>query len=415
MEILLIDRSAEGQSALAHRVDGFDSLDQETLDLHVRLAGLQDYRQKLTGAEVLVLGPELGGEARTVARIARDTDPRIHIVMIVTDEDYSSGVFRVAHVERVRKVLPASSSSMDLLQELISIQESFREDGKLRDGKVAVFTQAKGGVGTTTICAALSEACHNACRKTLAWDLDIETRDLCRGLTVGGVQSAILSTWIKGSTQITKQSLKDAVVPLSEYLSVLMPPASFAAAIDLVGHPDCYHMADRLLSLARCTFDNIIIDTAGRVGPASGALMRAADVIVVVIDDSLLGMTAVSAFAESMTSFLDGSIPIRFLCSGTHLSKEEIREAIDPSHSFSAESWMLDPIPADSAGQSWPGSHKTLYSLGRRSTRGALDRLAAQLRLTVPESTLLGIEQPPASGSRFSFGRQRSLDRAAAA
>ena len=391
MELLLVDRTAEGQSSLANRVGKFDYLDQETLDLHVRLSGIQDYKQKLPGTEALVLGPELGGEARTVARIARETIPNIHIIMIVSEEDYSSGVFRVAHVERVRKVLPASSSPLDLLQELISIQESFREDGKLRHGKVIVFTQAKGGVGTTTICGALSEVCHNAHKKTLAWDLDIETRDLCRGLTVSGIQSAVVSSWIKGSMELTKQSFKEAVIPVTDYLSVLMPPSSLAASIDMVGNPDCYNLADRILSLARCSYDNIIVDTAGRVGPAAGAIMRAADAIVVVVDDSLLGMTAVAAFIDSMTGFLQSSVPIRFLCSGTHLSKDEIRQAIDPSHTFESDSWQLEPVPVDSAGQKWPGSHKTLYSLGRRSTRSAFDRLAVQLGLTVSDSKIVDI------------------------
>ena len=113
--------------------------------------------------------------------------------MFVSDREYGGGAFRSAHSVGVRKVFPDSASSLDLLQELVGIHADFRKDGRTFEGRVVVIVHAKGGVGATSIAAALGEVCSDAQRRTLLWDLDVETKDLSRALAASGPEAKIVS------------------------------------------------------------------------------------------------------------------------------------------------------------------------------------------------------------------------------
>src|SRR5690606_20167050 len=108
-----------------------------------------------------------------------------------------------------RKVLIDGSSPLDLLQELVGIYSDFRKQGKIREGKVIVVAHAKGGTGATTIAAALAQVCDVYRRQTLLWDLDVETRDLSRSLAVGGVTAQVVSSWVNGTREISRDSLTE--------------------------------------------------------------------------------------------------------------------------------------------------------------------------------------------------------------
>ncbi len=93
--------------------------------------------------------------------------------MFASERDYLEGAFRLTRTLRIRKVLPETCSMFDLLQELVAIDGEFRASGRVQAGTLVAFAQAKGGVGATSICAALGELCSVRQRKTLLWDLDI--------------------------------------------------------------------------------------------------------------------------------------------------------------------------------------------------------------------------------------------------
>jgi Ni,Fe-hydrogenase III small subunit len=252
MRVLIVDKTAEGQALVARRIEAFNQSDVEMLDLRVKLVLDKDYQSQIHDADVLILGSGLGESASQIARSALSQMPWLHVVMFVTDEAYSGGAFRVAHAAGVRKVLPDTSSSpLDLLQELVAIYAEFRREGRVREARVVVVSHAKGGTGATSICAALAEVCSVYRRRTLLWDLDVETRDLCRSLTVNGAEAKVVSSWVNGTREITRDSICDALIPVSQDVSVLMPPDSMAEAMDLVCHTDGMAICNRVLELAR--------------------------------------------------------------------------------------------------------------------------------------------------------------------
>jgi cellulose biosynthesis protein BcsQ len=384
MRLLIVDNTTEAQAMVARRIESFNQSDVETLDLRVKLVGEKDYADRLSEAEVLVLGSGLGEKATGIARNAKVMVPWIHIVMFVSNEAYSGGAFRAAHFVGVRKVLPDSASPLDFLQELVAIHAEFRREGRTREGRVVVVTHAKGGVGATSIAGALAEVCSVYHRRTMLWDLDVETRDLCRSLTVNGIEAKVVSAWINGTRELTRDSLKEALIPISSDVSVLMPPDSLAESMDLVCHTDGMGIAQRIIELSRVMHDAIIVDTAGRMGPATGALMRIADVVVIVIDDTILGLTAVDLFVSYVKSLVGDTDRIVFLVnpySGSLLGIPQIAAELEPAHHLGELPWRLPPVPNDPKAAMWPGTGRTLYSLGQRSTRLALEHIAKEIGL----------------------------------
>jgi len=310
--------------------------------------------------------------------------PWLHIIMFVTDEAYGGGAFRAAHSVGVRKVFPDSASPLDFLQELVAIHAEFRREGRTREGKVVAITHAKGGVGATSIAAALAEVCSVYHRRTMLWDLDVETRDLSRSLTVNGVEAKVVSAWVNGQREISRESLKDALIPISSDVSVLMPPDRMAESMDLVCHTDGMQIVQRIVELSRVLFDVIIVDTGGRMGPATGTLLRLADVVVVVIDDTILGLTAVDLYLTFVKTLVGGSDRIVFLVnpySGALLGVPQIAAELEPAHRLGEAPWRLPPVPNDPKAALWPGSGRTLYSMGQKQTRAVLEKIAREIGL----------------------------------
>lgn len=384
MKLLIIDASTEAQAFCAKRIEAFNQSDIEMLDLKVKLVNDRDYVDRLNEADVIVLGSGLGERATTIARHCNSIAPWIHIIMFVTDEVYGGGAFRAAHSVGVRKVFPDSADPLDFLQDLIAIHAEFRREGRTREGRVIAVTHAKGGVGATSIAAALAEVCSVYNRRTMLWDLDVETRDLSRALTVNGIEAKVVSAWVNGTLEISRDSLKDALIPISSDVSVLMPPDRMAESMDLVCHTDGMGLVQRILELSRVLFDSIIIDTSGRMGPATGALLRGADVVLIVVDDTILGLTAVDLYLSFVKTLVGSTDRIVFLVnpySGSMLGVEQIAAELEPAHRLGDAPWRLPPIPNDPKGALWPGSGRTLYSMGQKQTRLVLERIAKELGL----------------------------------
>ena len=394
MKLLIVDVSTETQAFCAKRIESFNRSDMEMLDLKVKLVAERDFAERVPEADVLVVGSGMGERGVALARQAHSIAPWVQIILFVADGIYGGSAFRAAHSVGVRKVFPDSSSPLDFLQELVAIHGEFRKEGRTHEGKVVVVLHAKGGVGATSITAALAEVCSVYNRRAMLWDLDVETRDLSRSLTVNGAEAKVVSAWVNGQRDITRESLRDALIPISSDVSVLMPPDKFAESMDLVCHADGMAIAQRIMELSRALFDVVLIDTGGRMGPATGALIRGADTVLIVIDDTILGLTAVDLYLTFLKTLLGSSERIMFLVnpySGAPMGIEQIAAELEPAHRLGDGPWRLPAIPNDPKAALWPGSGRTLYSMGQKSTRQVLERVAREIGL-------LGGSEPKSTG-----------------
>ena len=389
MKLLIIDVSTEAQARCAKKIEPFNRTDVEMLDLKIKLANENTYKEILNGADVAILGAGLDESAIVIAREIASACPWMNIIMFVKDELYGGSSFRSAHSVGVRKVFSDNASPLDFLQELVAIHSEFRKEGRAREGIVIAVNHAKGGVGATTICAALAEVCAVYNKRTLLWDLDVETRDLSRSLTASGVEAKVVTSWVNGSREISRESLKDALLPISNDVSILIPPDCMAESMDLVCHTDSIQLCSRILELARVLFDVIIVDTGGRMGPATGAVVRNSDKTLIVIDDTILGLTAVDLYLNFVKSLIGSPDRLNFLVNqytGNLLSKEQMEAELEPIHKLGHDVWSLDPVYMDPKASLWSASGRTLYSLGNRNTRFSLERLAVNLGIAAQRS-----------------------------
>ncbi len=414
MKLLIVDITTEAQAFCAKRIELFSKSDIEMLDLRVKLVNDRDFLERISEADVVILGASLGERATVIARQAKAAAPWIQIVLFVSDSAYGGGAFRSAHSVGVRKVFPDSAAPLDLLQELVAIHTEFRKEGRTREGRIVAVAHAKGGVGATSIAAALGEVCSTYGRGTLLWDLDVETRDLSRSLTVNGAEAKIVSSWVNGSQDITRESMKEAAIPISKEVSVLMPPDRMAESMDLVCHTDGMGIVQRIVDRARLMYDVVIADTGGRMGPATGGLLRSADVVLIVIDDTILGLTAVDLYLSFVKTLLGGTDKVLFLVnpySGDLLGLPQIKAELESIHSLGDASWRLPPIPNDPKAALWPGSGRTLFSKGQKATREALEEVARQLGVVESPERYSGSQESSGgnmrrpSGSSGWFGR----------
>ena len=384
MKLLILDNTMEAQTMCAKRIEYFSQRDIEMLDLQVHLVNESEFLDKLPETDVLVIGSGVGEHAIALVRQALAKVSWLNIIMFVKDSEYGGGIFRSAHSWGVRKVFADSATPLDFLQELVAIHTEFRQEGRAREGCLVAVTHAKGGVGATSVAAALAEVCSVYHRRTMLWDMDVETRDLSRALTVIGSEAKIVSNWVNGSQEITRQSLIDALIPISGDVSVLMPPDKLAESMDLICHTDGMGIVQRVAELSKVLFDVIIIDTAGRMGPAAGAIMRAADIVLIVIDDTILGLTAVDLYLNLVKSLVGGTESIVFLVnpySGSSLGVDQIAKELEPAHNLGAAPWRLPELSNDPRAALWPGSGRTLYSMGQKSTRNTFEAIAKELGL----------------------------------
>ena len=401
MKLLIVDISTEAQAFCAKRIEAFSRSDMEMLDLKVKLVAEKDFADRVPEADVIVIGSGVGERGVALARQANTIAPWVQIVLFVADSAYGGSAFRAAHSVGVRKVFPDSASPLDFLQELVAIHGEFRKEGRTHEGRVVVVIHAKGGVGATSITAALAEVCSVYNRRTMLWDLDVETRDLSRSLTVNGAEAKVVSAWVNGQRDISRESLRDALIPISSDVSVLMPPDKFAESMDLVCHADGMAIAQRIMELSRALFDVVLVDTGGRMGPATGALIRGADVVLIVIDDTILGLTAVDLYLTFIKTLVGSSERICFLVnpySGAVMGIEQIAAELEPAHRLGEAPWRLPAIPNDPKAALWPGSGRTLYSMGQKSTRQVLERVAKELGIlgnSAPANTSRGASPGP--------------------
>lgn len=420
MKLLILDSTTEGQAFCAKRIESFNESDREMLDLKVKLVGEREYVDRVEEADVLVIGSGLGEKAIAMARHANSIVPWLHIIMFVSDEAYRGDAFRAAHSVGVRKVFPDSATPLDFLQELVAIHAEFRREGRTREGRVIVVAHAKGGVGATSLAAALGEVCSVHHRRTMLWDLDVETRDLSRALTVNGVEAKVVSAWVNGSREVSRDSLRDALISISGDVSVLMPPDRMAESIDLMCHTDSIAIVQRITEISRLLYDVVLIDTGGRMGPATGALLRFADAVLLVIDDTVLGLTAVDLYLTFLKTLVGDMERLLFVVnpySGGLLGVSQIAAELEPAHNLGERPWRLPPMPYDAKASVWPGSGRTLYSMGQRQTRTALEKIAREIGILDSGMKALPAAgtQPsqPAGGGLLSrlFRRGESADR----
>ena len=154
--------------------------------------------------------------------------------------------------------LPFSQSTMAEALVRASARRPATRAPKKASGRLLVFLGAKGGDGATTLACNFAVAiAKESGQSTLLIDLDLPLGDA--GLSLGVVAEYSTINALQNSARLDTSFLSKLLVKHSSGVSVLAAPGKFPtydASTDAI---------DRLVSVARQDFENVVVDMGSRL------------------------------------------------------------------------------------------------------------------------------------------------------
>jgi Flp pilus assembly CpaE family ATPase len=154
---------------------------------------------------------------------------------------------------------------------------------KKTGGRLLVFLGAKGGDGVTTLaCNFAVSLAQESGQSTLLIDLDLPLGDAALNLGVVAEYSTINA--LQNSSRMDSSFLSRLLVKHSSGVSVLAAPGKFPQ------YEASNEAIDRLISVARQDFDNVVIDMGSRLDLMGTSLFKDGSTVYLVIQAGIAGL-----------------------------------------------------------------------------------------------------------------------------
>ncbi len=179
--------------------------------------------------------------------------------------------------------LPFSQSTMAEALVRASARRPATRAPKKASGRLLVFLGAKGGDGATTLACNFAVAiAKESGQSTLLIDLDLPLGDA--GLSLGVVAEYSTINALQNSARLDTSFLSKLLVKHSSGVSVLAAPGKFPtydASTDAI---------DRLVSVARQDFENVVVDMGSRLDLMGTSLFKDNSTVFLVIQAGIAGL-----------------------------------------------------------------------------------------------------------------------------
>jgi len=276
---------------------------------------------------------------------------------------------------------------------LIDCEASTDSGGQGKGRAIIGICHLKGGVGATTITAALAACWARHGLSVAALDFDDVNPQLTAWGRVGLVQRTV-----------TAELLRQGEVPAQRVNELVNPVEGFEGRLVIVGQPEAYNegfhfkanvldgspsaseFVRSLIDVLKDEFDAIIIDMGRSWGIASfAALPLCQQVILVTDDDGMSVRRTLDCFARLRKESDD---PEEFDLSrwslilngytGQLISPKEIALEIQEMDLFSAQS-SLYTVPFSEKGRQWGAPGQSFYDAAEPKTQHIIRRIACNL------------------------------------
>jgi pilus assembly protein CpaE len=265
-------------------------------DLHPVIHHAEDIRQAIEAARsrrpqlALV---EMGADVRPLAAFAEELavlSPETTVAAVFRPDGFEADVSESAILIQairagVKDFLRRPVSSSELAELLRRIQRSsIREAGHI--GKIVSFVSNKGGVGKSTM--AVNAACGLAVRhpqRVLLVDASLQM-GVCASL-LNLTPTASLTDIVREADRLDETLIGQLATPHSSGLHLLAAPANAVEASDIDDE-----VLSRILTLARRTYEFVLVDTFPMLDRAMVAVLDLSDRAYVVLENvvpTLLG------------------------------------------------------------------------------------------------------------------------------
>lgn len=330
--------------------------------------------------DIFIVGPELvRADILEVSRL-RALYPQTTIFVAV-DDDLSS----LSSIEQLARlgaddVLLSHMAAEDFVRKLVLLS---RKRPIESHGSLIVVDGAKGGVGVTTVTAAIGEALAVQGHSVALIDGDFESQDLSRFLQSRPFINENLRLLLDEQRPVTKEFVDHCTVRMwaeLPNLSVVPPPPE----ADDLWAPSTRQarIFTQFLEILQNSNRYIVVDLAALRGLFRDVLYRAADTLLCVVNNDPASLFASldrverirrGAGAEARLSLVEnGSF-------GIGVSNDLLRTEFARAAHLDDSSWMPCTIPFCTKGAAWPASGGTLLSVASGKTAKSLQKIVAAL------------------------------------
>ena len=331
--------------------------------------------------DLCILGPALLEEDLTCIRKIREVIKKVPLLACTSPRLES-----LAHVEQLARLgvndtISMQDVSLTFLRKLILLSRNKKEE---RKAKLVVVESGKGGVGVTTVAAALGELSSLYGNKTVLIDLDFETQDLTRFLQAPPFVNENFQLILEGSRPLCDEAVEQCLCQVWEddpsLFHIAPPPES---ELLYASDSKTVRLFLAFLEFLDERFECIVIDSGCMRGALQKTLHRVADEVVFILNNDPATLYAsVDRFRKVQeNTSSSGRLTILDNGCGSGLPRRLLISEFERVLTGSEKSWAPFGIPFCRRAAKWPASGGTFLSLSRNSAKDAFEQLAIQLEL----------------------------------
>lgn len=404
MHILIIDRDPASRATLYGRVQ----LATRQADLRrVQLTDCDLDRLSLFKPDDIdgcIVGPGCYETLDHVTERVRSFFPDRSISVILDNETYANYAVGLRKAFGLR-VIPIGDLAQ-IASFLIDCENEASRGGSANSGVIGV-AQLKGGVGATTITAALASCYSKNGLSVCAIDLDDVNPQLTDWGRVGQAQRQALIEF-----------LKKGDIPAGRQNEILFPIDGFDGRFNMIGQPQQYSQAfhfkadviegapssaqfiDALIPILREEFDVVLIDFGRSWGVSTIATFKYCQEILLVTDDDGMSVRRTLDCLQRLKRESDDPNELDLnrwsiilnAYTGRLISPNDLAAEIQEMDLLPPEA-SLYTIPFSERGRLWGAPGQTLFELCEENVRSVITKLACNLvafRYANNDSDLLG-------------------------
>lgn len=402
MQIYIVDSSADTRAQLHEQLSEFLRAERESHLLpYLSLKAFAPEELKFQDAPSLcILGEGLAQRGIShIAQIRRQL-PDARLLLVIP-----SGLETLAFVEEMTRAgvddfITRRSTAFEILQKIVTRAQS---EQKKSSGTLILIESGKGGLGTTSITAALGDELSELGKKTLIVDLDTETQDLCRFLQVKPFINENLQLILSGQRPPHAEFVAQCFLPVKENLFCLPPCPDNDALYE--GRTAQVQTFFNVLRALDAEYDAIVVDTGSSRGSFLRSLYKVTDKVLFVVNNDPATLHASVDKVRKLKAMLSPGATISLVENNSTryglprgvLAQELVRIA-----GMEAEAWTGVTLGMTREAAQWPASGYTLRGAGDKQITASLSKLASTLGFSTTERS---------SSWRSFFGMSRQREK----
>ena len=401
LKVYVVDASAEGRNKILNIIDDLlqarPQSDSYLPPISVKPLSRQEIKFH-ESPDICIVGEEiLSEDISELGKIKKTFPTASHIAFVSKLQNNLADIETLARMG-ADDVLDLEVAPRDLLKKIVLLARKASRD---KTGRLVLVDSGKGGLGVTTIVAAIGEALSSYDQRVLLVDFDFETQDLSRFLHARPYANENLQSLLTKNRPITQEFVEQCLVKIWEdhdNFFHLSPPPDSEILYDT--RSATFRSMLFILEILDKSFDCLIIDLACLRGALRRALYRAADDVVFIINNDPASLYASVDQISRASAWMAPGAKLKVVensSSAFGLGSKLLRKEFARAAKLEESQFFDSPIPFCKQAHRWPGSGASAFSQGKEKIRRAIDELLSDLKLVDESRTISSAEKVAAA------------------